>query len=125
MQPGGGHIDHDQQRQAGILAVARNEGLNFRKIGLDRVGISLDETTDERVLIKVLRAFGIDGVPPHRATLGFPEEMLRTTDYLTHPVFHMNRAESEMMRYMRRLADHDLALDPMARSSMRSLDMCP
>ena len=37
--------------------------------------------------------------------------MLRTTDYLTHPVFHMNRAESEMMRYMRRLSDRDLALD--------------
>jgi glycine dehydrogenase len=97
--------------QAGILAAARNEGLNFRKIGLDRVGISLDETTDERVLVRVLRAFGIDGVPPHRATLGFPETMLRTSDYLTHPVFHMNRAESEMMRYMRRLSDRDLALD--------------
>ncbi len=97
--------------QAGILAAARHEGLNFRKIGHDRVGISLDETTDERVLIRVLRAFGIDGVPPHRATLGFPEDMVRTTDYLTHPVFHMNRAESEMMRYMRRLSDRDLALD--------------
>ena len=36
---------------------------------------------------------------------------MRTTDYLTHPVFHMNRAEAEMMRYMRRLADRDLALD--------------
>ncbi|MEY4696416.1 MAG: hypothetical protein RIT14_844, partial [Pseudomonadota bacterium] len=97
--------------QAGILAAARQEGLNFRKIGSDRVGISLDETTDEQVLIRVLRAFGIDGVPPHRATLGFPEEMVRRTDYLTHPVFHMNRAESEMMRYMRRLSDRDLALD--------------
>ncbi len=97
--------------QAGILAAARAEGLNFRRIGLNRVGISLDETTDERVLIKVLRAFGIHGVPPHRAELGFPEEMLRTTPYLTHPVFHMNRAESEMMRYMRRLSDRDLALD--------------
>jgi glycine dehydrogenase len=97
--------------QAGILAAARHEGLNFRKIGTDRVGIALDETTDERVLVRVLKAFGIDGVPPHRATLGFPEELLRTTDYLTHPVFHMNRAESEMMRYMRRLSDRDLALD--------------
>ena len=97
--------------QAGIMAAARAEGLNFRKVGNDRVGISLDETTDEKVLIRILRAFGIDGVPPHRATLGFPEAMLRETDYLTHPVFHMNRAESEMMRYMRRLSDRDLALD--------------
>ena len=97
--------------QAGIMAAARHEGLNFRKIGSDRVGISLDETTDEMVLIRVLRAFGIEGVPPHRASLGFPEAQLRTTDFLTHPVFHMNRAESEMMRYMRRLSDRDLALD--------------
>ncbi|MBI1218400.1 MAG: aminomethyl-transferring glycine dehydrogenase [Rhodobacteraceae bacterium] len=97
--------------QAGILAAARQEGLNFRKIGHDRVGISLDETTDEKVLLRILRAFGIDAVPPHRATLGFPEAMLRDSDYLTHPVFHMNRAESEMMRYMRRLSDRDLALD--------------
>ncbi|MEY4983632.1 MAG: hypothetical protein RIR62_1898, partial [Pseudomonadota bacterium] len=97
--------------QAGILAAARAEGLNFRKVGTDRVGISLDETTDEKVLVRVLKAFGIDGVPPHRAQLGFPEEMVRTSDYLTHPVFHMNRAESEMMRYMRRLSDRDLALD--------------
>ncbi|MDR7125728.1 aminomethyl-transferring glycine dehydrogenase [Pseudotabrizicola sp. 4114] len=97
--------------QTGILAAARHEGLNFRKIGTDRVGIALDETTDERVLARILRAFGIEGAPPHRAQLGFPEAMVRTTDYLTHPVFHMNRAESEMMRYMRRLSDRDLALD--------------
>ncbi len=97
--------------QAGILAAARHEGLNFRKIGSDRVGISLDETTDEKVLIRVLRTFGIEGVPPHRAELSFPESQLRQTDFMTHPVFHMNRAESEMMRYMRRLSDRDLALD--------------
>ena len=40
-----------------------------------------------------------------------PEDLLRTSEYLTHPIFHMNRAESEMTRYMRRLADRDLALD--------------
>ncbi len=97
--------------QAGILAAARHEGLNFRKIGRDRVGIALDETTDETVLVSVLRAFGIDGVPPHRAQLGFPQAMARESAYLTHPIFHMNRAESEMMRYMRRLSDRDLALD--------------
>jgi glycine dehydrogenase len=97
--------------QAGILAAARAEGVNFRKIGNDRIGISLDEITTEQVLQQVLRAFGILTAPPHRAALGFPETLLRTSDYLTHPVFHMNRAESEMMRYMRRLSDRDLALD--------------
>jgi len=97
--------------QAGILAAARHEGLNFRKVGTTHVGISLDETTDEAVLLRVMRAFGIEAIPPHRARLGFSEAMLRTSDYLTHPVFHMNRAESEMMRYMRRLSDRDLALD--------------
>ena len=40
-----------------------------------------------------------------------PEKLIRTSDILTHPMFHMNRAETEMMRYMRRLADRDLALD--------------
>jgi glycine dehydrogenase len=97
--------------QAGIMAAARAEGLNFRRIHDNRIGISLDETTDLAVLMRILRAFGIHIAPPHRATLGFPEEMLRTSPYLTHPIFHMNRAESEMMRYMRRLADRDLALD--------------
>jgi glycine dehydrogenase len=72
---------------------------------------ALDETTDEAVLARVLRAFGIEGVPPHRNDLGFPEALHPPSDYLTHPIFHMNRAESEMMRYMRRLSDRDLALD--------------
>ncbi len=97
--------------QAGILAAARAEGLNFRKIGTGHVGISLDETTDEQVLLRVLRTFGIEGAPPHRGRLGFSDRFLRQSDYLTHPIFHMNRAETEMMRYMRRLSDRDLALD--------------
>ena len=97
--------------QAGILAAARAEGLNFRKIGQDRVGISLDETTDAAVLTRILRSFGIEALPAKADTLGFPDTMLRASAYLTHPIFHMNRAESEMMRYMRRLSDRDLALD--------------
>ncbi|SNX67421.1 glycine dehydrogenase (decarboxylating) alpha subunit /glycine dehydrogenase (decarboxylating) beta subunit [Cereibacter ovatus] len=97
--------------QAGILAAARHRGINLRKVGRDRVGISLDETTDAGVIARVLDAFGIPDAAPAQVGLGFPEPMLRQTDYLTHPVFHMNRAESEMMRYMRRLSDRDLALD--------------
>ena len=97
--------------QTGILAAARHEGLNFRKIGSRHVGISLDENCDEAILQRVLKAFGIDGVPPHRGQLAYPDALARTSEYLTHPIFHMNRAESEMMRYMRRLSDRDLALD--------------
>jgi len=97
--------------QAGILAAARQEGLNFRKIGNDHVGISLDETTSEDILLSVVRAFGIEHLPAPSPAPAFPESMQRTSAYLTHPIFHMNRAESEMTRYMRRLSDRDLALD--------------
>ncbi|MBZ4690233.1 MAG: glycine dehydrogenase [Cereibacter sp.] len=97
--------------QAGILAAARHRGINLRKVGRDRVGISLDETTNADVIARVLDAFGIHEAAAATVGLGFPETQLRQSDYLTHPVFQMNRAESEMMRYMRRLSDRDLALD--------------
>ncbi|NCU19453.1 aminomethyl-transferring glycine dehydrogenase [Candidatus Falkowbacteria bacterium] len=98
-------------RQAGILAAAEQRGINLRKVGRDRVGISVDETTTPAIVARLLDAFGIHDPVQPVSGLGFPEGLLRQSDYLTHPVFHMNRAESEMMRYMRRLSDRDLALD--------------
>ena len=97
--------------QAGILAAAQHRGLNLRKVGRDRVGISVDELTDDDIIARVLDAFGITTPAPEPSVPAVPAQLLRQTDYLTHPVFHMNRAESEMMRYMRRLSDRDLALD--------------
>ncbi|WP_204113055.1 aminomethyl-transferring glycine dehydrogenase [Shimia biformata] len=98
--------------QAAVLKSARDEGINLRPVGEKRVGITLDEATRPEVVEGVWRAFGItrkddDYTPEYRV----PENMHRTSEYLTHPIFHMNRAETEMMRYMRRLADRDLALD--------------
>ncbi len=98
--------------QSAVMKSAVDEGINLRRVGERRVGITLDERCKPATLEAVWRAFGIvkkdcDFSPDYR----FPEEMLRSTDYLTHPIFHMNRAETEMMRYMRRLADRDLALD--------------
>ncbi|MDA7428153.1 aminomethyl-transferring glycine dehydrogenase [Primorskyibacter aestuariivivens] len=98
--------------QSAVLKSAVDERVNLRRVGETRVGITLDERTRPSTIEAVWRAFGItrqdkDFAPDYR----FPEEMLRTSDYLTHPIFHMNRAETEMMRYMRRLADRDLALD--------------
>ncbi|MFN4058338.1 MAG: aminomethyl-transferring glycine dehydrogenase [Roseinatronobacter sp.] len=97
--------------QTGILAAARAEGLNLRKIGTSHVGISFDETTTEDVLARVLRVFGIDHLPPAASAMGFSDSFARVSPYMTHPIFHMNRAETEMMRYMRKLSDRDLALD--------------
>ena len=97
--------------QAGIIAAAEQRGINLRRVGRDRVGISVDETTTLETLASVLDAFGIEPATELSRRPAIPDSLLRTSEYLTHPVFHMNRAESEMMRYMRRLADRDLALD--------------
>ena len=98
--------------QAAVMASAVNEGINLRAVGKSKVGITLDERTRPDIIEAVWRAFGIDRADkdytPHYHV---PEKLIRTSAYLTHPVFHMNRAETEMMRYMRRLADRDLALD--------------
>ncbi|UWQ20056.1 aminomethyl-transferring glycine dehydrogenase [Jannaschia sp. W003] len=96
--------------QGVIWRSARAEGITLRKVGDTAIGIACDEMTDEAILGRLLRAFGIEGAAAATRT-DIPEALRRQSDYLTHPIFHMNRAEAEMMRYMRRLADRDLALD--------------
>ncbi len=98
--------------QRGVLQAAVREGLNLRRVGDSKVGISLDELTRPDTIEAVWRAFGIiredNNLTPEYQ---LPDALLRTSGYLEHPIFHMNRAETEMVRYMRRLADRDLALD--------------
>ena len=104
-------LDVGAKRDA-IMAKAVENGVNLRAIGDSRIGITLDELTRRDVTEAVWRAFGIETEDDaHQVDYRLPEALIRKTDYLTHPVFHMNRAETEMMRYMRRLADRDLALD--------------
>jgi glycine dehydrogenase len=98
------------EKQSRIMAAAVARGINLRAVGSDRIGISLDETTTEAHLEAVCAAFGV-APPTAEAAPAIPEALMRRSDYLTHPIFHMNRAEAEMMRYMRRLSDRDLALD--------------
>ncbi|MBV1895434.1 MAG: aminomethyl-transferring glycine dehydrogenase, partial [Rhodobacteraceae bacterium] len=98
--------------QRGVLQAAVREGLNLRRVGTTKVGITLDENTRPATIRAVWKAFGIImEVDNETSEYCLPDDLLRTSDFLTHPVFHMNRAETEMMRYMRRLADRDLALD--------------
>ncbi|MBT1157176.1 aminomethyl-transferring glycine dehydrogenase [Aminobacter anthyllidis] len=99
--------------QGVILNAAVANNVNLRKISTDRVGISLDELTRPETIEAVWRAFGgnmkDDSTKIREYRL--PEALMRESNYLMHPIFHMNRAEAEMTRYMRRLADRDLALD--------------
>ncbi|MGB7263518.1 MAG: aminomethyl-transferring glycine dehydrogenase [Albidovulum sp.] len=98
--------------QGAVLKAAQEERINLRKIGKTKVGISIDETTRRLTIERLWRAFGIDQKDSElTAEYRVPDALHRASEYLTHPIFHLNRAETEMMRYMRRLADRDLALD--------------
>jgi len=96
-----------------IMKNAVDKGINLRKVGTDRIGTTVDERTRPDTLEAVWCAFGGDHLiyRDEYPTYRLPKALIRQSAYLTHPVFHMNRAESEMTRYMRRLADRDLALD--------------
>jgi glycine dehydrogenase len=96
-----------------IIAHALAEKINLR-IGDCTLGIALDETTTPAIVEAVWRAFGgklvyADVEAGVRDAL--PAELKRGTAFFTHPVFHAHRSETELLRYMRKLADRDLALD--------------
>ena len=98
--------------QGVIFDAAAARRINVRKVGETKIGLSVDETTRSAVIEGVWAAFGITRTDdPDDIDYRIPDALARQSDYLTHPIFHLNRAETEMMRYMRRLADRDLALD--------------
>ncbi|MGE0846673.1 MAG: aminomethyl-transferring glycine dehydrogenase [Flavobacteriaceae bacterium] len=97
-----------------ILARAAEAGFNLRDFGDGRIGIALDETSTAETVERIWSVFGAetgfreiaDG-----AVAGLPEGLTRKSEYMTHPVFGMYRTETELLRYMRKLSDKDLALD--------------
>ena len=90
-----------------IHAKAIASGFNFGRVGATEVRISFDETTTEDDFARVLTVLGLQDA----GASDLPKELLRTSSYLTHPVFNTNHSETAMMRYLRNLADRDLALD--------------
>jgi glycine dehydrogenase len=101
-------------KRAEILERAEAAGVNFRIVGENRIGIAIDETTTPETIEAVWSAFGLslscDEVAA-RTDEGLPKDLIRTTRFLAHPVFHRYRSETELLRYMRKLSDRDLALD--------------
>ncbi len=114
---------------ADAVARARAAGINLHLAGPDTVQIACDETTTDADLRAVARALtGSDEITPGHGAPGLahqdagrseagglpyplPDGLARSSDYLTHPVFASHRSETGMLRYLRRLADEDIALD--------------
>ena len=95
-------------------------GMNLRKLDEGRVGISFDETTTAEDVTRLLKVLCPDSTTSsiselsqelEQAGLGIPQGMRRTSEFLTHPVFHEHRSETSMMRYLKRLEGKDIALD--------------
>jgi glycine dehydrogenase len=103
--------------RASILAAAEKMGINLRDASADSISISLDETTTRDDIIDLWTLFaGTKALPSFAAfesgvSLGIPDALQRQSAYMTHPVFNRYHSETEMLRYLRGLADKDLALD--------------
>jgi glycine dehydrogenase len=92
---------------AEVQAAAKERGINVWRVDADHVSVSCDEATTDEHVARVLKAFG---AAPIGGWDG-PGITSRTSEFLTHPAFTQHRTETEMMRYLRSLADKDIALD--------------
>lgn len=91
-----------------VQAAAKERGINVWLVDADHISVSCDEATTADHVDAVLAAFGATRGGHHWAG---PEIQTRTSEFLTHPAFSRYRTETEMMRYLRSLADKDIALD--------------
>ena len=102
-----------------LLEAARAAGMNLRRLDVAGLGITLDETTNAADVVHLWKVFAEaygSEVPEfstceQTAASLLPEDLRRQSEFLTHPVFHTHRSETQMLRYLRELADRDLALD--------------
>ena len=90
-----------------VHASAVKAGFNFAHVSDTAVRISFDEETTESDFAAILEILGVNDSKPSE----LPSSLARTSSFLTHPVFNTNHSETAMMRYLRNLADRDLALD--------------
>ena len=95
-----------------LLEAASDKGINLRKINEDLIGISLDESVDDEVFKNILSIFSIKSPEKTKAVMtSIPEDLVRTSNYLQHPVFNKYHSETEMLRYIKKLYEKDIALD--------------
>jgi glycine dehydrogenase len=116
---GGVHVVHDgffdtvlarvpAQAEA-VVAAARARDIDLRLVDVDHVAVACDECTTDEHIVAVLEAFGAPVVLDAEDRI--PTALRRTSPFMTHPVFARHRSETAMLRYLKRLADRDYALD--------------
>jgi glycine dehydrogenase len=99
-----------------IIAAAEGQEINLRQIDGEHIGLSIDETTsgdDVMILWDIIlgeHSLNLDSLAAEVAG-SLPDDLIRTDGFLTHPTFNSYHSETEMLRYLRRLADKDIALD--------------
>ena len=103
---------HTKSQTKEVFSAAQKQLMNIRMLDENHISISLDETTSDLEVQSIAKLFkGIAKKEKAVSSFDLPNNILRSSEYLTHPVFHLYRTETEMLRYIRKLCDKDIALD--------------
>ena len=107
---------HTGENTAAIISRAEAKNINFRQIDENHIGVSIDETTSTKEITQLWdtiigqHSLSIDQIAEH-AMQNIPGNMMRTQSFLDHQTFNSYHSETEMLRYIRKLSDKDIALD--------------
>ena len=103
---------HTESKTKEVFSAAQQQMMNIRMLDENYISISLDETTSDQEVQSITKLFkDIAKKDEVVSSYDLPSDILRSSKYLTHPVFHLYRTETEMLRYIRKLCDKDIALD--------------
>ncbi|CBJ30901.1 Glycine dehydrogenase (decarboxylating) [Ectocarpus siliculosus] len=107
-----------------IAQACEAKGANVRVIDDKTIGLSFGESITKDDVVALLEGFGVSGSSLDSAAasakIGFSDDLVRTSEYMTHPVFNMYHSETQMLRYLKSLENKDLSLN----TSMISLGSC-
>jgi glycine dehydrogenase len=103
---------HTESETQEIFSTAQDQLMNLRMMDANHISISLDETTTDQEIENIKKLFKeLSKKAKGVSSFELPINIIRSSEYLTHPVFHLYRTETEMLRYIRKLCDKDIALD--------------
>ena len=103
---------HTESKTKEVFSAAQQQMMNIRMLDENYISISLDETTSDQEVQSITKLFkDIAKKDEVVSSYDLPSDIIRSSKYLTHPVFHLYRTETEMLRYIRKLCDKDIALD--------------